>query len=54
MPLLAAISLGCWWLIVMAQDMYGPMRGASTWIMTYDWDTRHLLLLWTMWAVMTA
>ena len=39
---------------MMAQDMYGPMRGASTWMMTADWDTRHLLLLWTMWAVMMA
>jgi predicted metal-binding membrane protein len=39
---------------LMAQDMYGPMRGASAWMMTSDWDTRHLLLLWTMWAVMMA
>src|SRR6185436_14421846 len=39
---------------VMARDLYGPMRGASAWMMTSDWDTLHLLLLWTMWAVMMA
>ena len=54
LPLLAALSLGWWWMTVMAQDMYGPMRGAAAWMMTSDWDTRHLLLLWTMWAVMMA
>ena len=36
----------------MARDMYGPMTGASAWMMTADWDVRHLLLLWAMWAVM--
>lgn len=38
----------------MARDMYGPMTGASAWMMTPVWDARHLLLLWTMWAVMMA
>ena len=48
--LLPAVS---WlWIIVMARDMYGPMTGASAWMMTLDWDLRHLLLLWAMWAVM--
>jgi predicted metal-binding membrane protein len=28
------------------------MAGASAWMMTPDWDLAHLLLLWTMWAVM--
>ena len=41
-----------WWIIVMARDMYGPMTGASAWMMTPRWDTPHLLLLWAMWAVM--
>src|SRR5262249_40297026 len=33
-------------------DMYGPMSGASAWMMTPRWDVPHLLLLWAMWAVM--
>jgi predicted metal-binding membrane protein len=41
-----------WWIVVMARDMYGPMTGASAWMMTTDWDAPHLLLLWAMWAVM--
>ena len=36
----------------MARDMYGPMTGASAWMMTPVWDAPHLLLLWAMWAVM--
>ena len=36
----------------MARDMYGPMTGASAWMMTPTWDAPHLLLLWAMWAVM--
>ena len=38
----------------MARDMYGPMTGASAWMMRSTWDTPHLLLLWLMWAVMMA
>ena len=38
----------------MARDMYGPMTGASAWMMTLRWDVRHVLLLWLMWAVMMA
>jgi len=38
----------------MARDMYGAMTGASAWMMTSVWDGTHLLLLWTMWAVMMA
>ena len=40
------------WIIVMARDMYGPMTGASAWMMTLNWDIRHLLPLGAMWAVM--
>ena len=40
------------WIAVMARDMYGPMTGASAWMMTARWDLPHLLLLWAMWAVM--
>ena len=48
--LLPAVS---WlWIVVMARDMYGPMTGASAWMMTPRWDVSHLLLLWAMWAVM--
>jgi predicted metal-binding membrane protein len=42
------------WIVVMARDMYGPMTGASAWMMTAIWDLPHLLLLWAMWAVMMA
>jgi predicted metal-binding membrane protein len=40
------------WIVVMARDMYGPMTGASAWMMTTRWDVPHLLLLWVMWSVM--
>ena len=51
--LLVGVSLLCWaWIAVMADDMYGTMRGAAAWMMTNDWDVPHLLLLWAMWAVM--
>jgi predicted metal-binding membrane protein len=38
----------------MARDMYGPMTGASAWMMTLQWDAAHVLLLWMMWAAMMA
>ena len=51
-PLLTVI-VACWtWIAVMARDMYGPMAGASRWMMTTSWDAAHLFLLWGMWAVM--
>ena len=47
------IPAACWvWVVVLARDMYGPMTGASRWMMTPSWDATHLLLLWAMWAVM--
>jgi predicted metal-binding membrane protein len=50
---LILVPLVCWaWIVAMAHDMYGPMTGASAWMMTPVWDARHLLLLWAMWAVM--
>ena len=51
--LLVLLPLVCWsWIVVMARDMYGPMTGASAWMMTAVWDAPHLFLLWAMWAVM--
>ena len=51
--LLVLLPLVCWmWIVVMARDMYGPMTGASAWMMTANWDIPHLLLLWAMWTVM--
>jgi predicted metal-binding membrane protein len=51
--LLVLTPLVSWmWIVVMARDMYGPMTGASAWMMTARWDAPHLLLLWAMWAVM--
>ena len=51
--LLILFPLACWaWIVVLARDMYGPMTGASAWMMAVRWDVRHVLLLWLMWAVM--
>src|SRR5262249_41917662 len=51
--LLVILPVFSWiWIVVMARDMYGPMSGASAWMMTARWDVPHLLLLWAMWAVM--
>jgi predicted metal-binding membrane protein len=51
--LLVLLPLVSWiWIVAMARDMYGPMTGASAWMMTATWDLPHLLLLWAMWAVM--
>lgn len=51
--LLVLLPLVSWmWIVVMARDMYGPMTGASAWMMTPRWDLPHMLLLWAMWAVM--
>jgi predicted metal-binding membrane protein len=51
--LLVLVPLVCWaWIVVLARDMYGPMNGASAWMMTLRWDAPHLFLLWSMWAVM--
>jgi predicted metal-binding membrane protein len=50
---LVLIPLVCWaWIVALSRDMYGPMTGVSAWMMTPVWDAPHLLLLWTMWAVM--
>src|SRR5215470_13750594 len=52
---LILVTLVCWaWIIVMARDMYGPMTGASAWMMTLRWDAAHVFLLWAMWAAMMA
>ena len=51
--LLGVVTAASWfWIVVMARDMYGPMTGASAWMMTAHWDAPHLFLLWAMWAVM--
>jgi predicted metal-binding membrane protein len=54
--LIVVIPLLCWaWIAPMARDMYGAMDGLAAWMMTADWDARHLLLLLAMWsAMMTA
>ncbi|MBY0496980.1 MAG: DUF2182 domain-containing protein [Cyanobacteria bacterium] len=52
---LIVLPLTCWlWVVAMARDMYGPMSGASAWMMTVTWDTPRLVLLWAMWAAMMA
>src|SRR5262245_66551956 len=53
--LLVVLPVVSWaWIVAMARDMYGPMTGASAWMMTVNWDLPHLLLLWAMWTVMMA
>jgi predicted metal-binding membrane protein len=53
--ILIVLPLACWlWVGAMARDMYGPMTGASAWMMTVTWDAPRLLLLWAMWAAMMA
>jgi predicted metal-binding membrane protein len=52
--LLITVLLAWWWIVAMARDMYSAMTGPSAWMMTSVWDATHLLLLWTMWAVMMA
>ena len=53
--LLILLPVFCWaWIAVMTIDMYGPMTGASAWMMTTEWDVPHVLLLWAMWTVMMA
>jgi hypothetical protein len=43
---LVLLPLVSWmWIVVMARDIYGPMTGASAWMMTAIWDVQHLLLL---------
>lgn len=42
------------WVVALARDMYGPMTGASAWMMTTTWDLPHVVLLWAMWAAMMA
>ena len=40
--LLVLVPLIAWiWIVVMARDMYGPMTGASAWMMTAVWDVPH-------------
>ena len=51
-PLVLTPLFSWTWIVIMARDMYGPMTGASVWMMTANWDAPHLLLLWAMWSVM--
>jgi predicted metal-binding membrane protein len=51
--LLVLVPVISWtWIVITARDMYGPMTGASAWMMTLHWDLAHLLLLCAMWTVM--
>src|SRR6476469_9040327 len=52
---LILLPAACWlWVVMMARDMYGPMSGASAWMMTVTWDAPRVVLLWAMWAAMMA
>jgi hypothetical protein len=39
-------------LVTVTLDMYGPITGSSSWMMTRTWDFTHQALLFAMWAVM--
>jgi predicted metal-binding membrane protein len=53
--MLLAFTSACWaWVVAMSRDMYGPMEGASAWMMTGAWDAKYLALMWAMWAAMMA
>lgn len=50
---LSILTALCWaWVIPMARDMYGPMTGASAWMMSAEWTLKHWVLLFAMWVVM--
>lgn len=50
---LIVVTVLAWsWIAPMAIDMYGSMSGPSAWMMTAEWDTRHIALLFAMWVVM--
>jgi predicted metal-binding membrane protein len=52
---LVVATVLCWaWIVPMARDMYGSMKGASAWMMNDTWDVSHLVLLFAMWVVMMA
>jgi predicted metal-binding membrane protein len=52
---LVAACLMCWaWIVPMALDMYGPMHGASLWMMADTPLLRFGALLFAMWVVMMA
>lgn len=44
----------CWtWIVPMARDMYGDMRGASAWMMrSGPWDVAHAAMMFAMWLAM--
>jgi predicted metal-binding membrane protein len=52
LPFVLIAAVAWTWIVVMARDMYGPMTGASAWMMRMEWDAPHLVMLWAMWAVM--
>jgi len=52
---LVVACLVCWaWLVPMAFDMYGPMRGTSSWMMADTPILKHATLLFAMWTAMMA
>jgi predicted metal-binding membrane protein len=50
--IVVVVALCWWWIILLARDMYGPMTGASAWMMTPSWDWQHIALLFVMWSAM--
>src|SRR6186713_1523515 len=48
--LFGAIAAVSWLWIFAVAHMYGP----GAWMMAARWDATHVLLIWTMWAVMMA
>jgi predicted metal-binding membrane protein len=47
-----AVVLSWSWLVPMARDMYGDMRGAAAWMMASEWDLPYAAAMFGMWATM--
>ena len=47
-----AVLLSWSWLVPMARDMYGSMRGAAAWMMADEWDLPYAAAMFGMWATM--
>jgi predicted metal-binding membrane protein len=52
LSIVLVVAICWWWIIQLARDMYGPMTGASAWMMTSSWDWSHVTLLFMMWSAM--
>jgi predicted metal-binding membrane protein len=50
--LIGSVALVWAWLVPVALDMYGDMRGPAAWMMQLRWDAPYALLMFGMWSAM--